>query len=346
MTTAPQVASRSKAPPLRARSVRGTAGALLGLGTHLPERVVTNDDLAATGLDTSDAWIVERTGIRERRMAPPGTAAAELGEAAARRALRASGVATEALEPIIVSSTTPDGPMPPMACRIQERLGASGAMAMDLLAACSGFVYGLSVADTMIAAGQADTALIVGAEVMSRLMDWTDRSTCVLFGDAAGAAVVGRAQAGSGFLSWCLGADGRGRHLIGTGHDPRGPYAAGEASPTLFMRGPEVFKFATDILTRQARAITEVAGVGIEDVDLWVPHQANYRIIEAAARRLGVPAERVVVTVGQVGNTSSSSIPLSLHMASQEGRLRPGDLVGLLTMGAGLTWGSCLLRWS
>jgi 3-oxoacyl-[acyl-carrier-protein] synthase III len=339
------VSARRLHPPVSARAVRGLTSAIAGVGVATPETVVTNDDFHRRGLDTSDEWIATRTGIRERRIAEPGTPAAALGERAARHALEAAGTDPASVDVIVVSSTSPDGPMPSMACRIQEGIGAVGAMAVDVLAACTGFLYALSMADAAIAAGRADTALVIGAEVMSRVLDWNDRSTCVLFGDGAGAVVLRRARAGAGFLSWCVGADGRGSRLVGVGTDPRGAWAAGEHDAKLFMNGPEVFRFAVDVFVRQGLAIAEAAGMSPADVDLWVPHQANQRIIEASARRLGVPMERVVLTIDRYANTSSSSIPIALDHALAGGRLRSGDRVGLLTMGAGLTWGACLLRW-
>jgi 3-oxoacyl-[acyl-carrier-protein] synthase-3 len=216
---------------------------------------------------------------------------------------------------------------------------------MDLLAACSGFAYALSVADAYVASGRADTVLVIGAEVLTRLVDWTDRGTCVLFADGAGAAVVRPARRGPGFQGWCLGADGRGYDKITCGDVARGAYAAGEGTPTIGMRGPDVFKFSTDIFIRQAHAVAEVAGVSMDDIDLWVPHQANRRIIEAAAQRIGLPMERVMVNIDRYGNTSTATIPLAIQDALDQGRLTAGDTVLIAGFGSGLTWAACLLEW-
>ncbi|HEY4028260.1 MAG TPA: beta-ketoacyl-ACP synthase 3, partial [Candidatus Dormibacteraeota bacterium] len=246
---------------------------------------------------------------------------------------------------IVVATSTPDGPFPSIACRVQNDLGIPGCCAMDLLAACSGFAYALSVADAYVASGRADTVLVIGAEVLSRLVDWTDRGTCVLFADGAGAAVVEPARRGAGFRSWCLGADGRGYDKITCGDIPRGAYAAGDSNPSLAMKGPDVFRFATDIFIRQAFAVADAAGVTIDDIDLWVPHQANRRIIEGAAQRIGLPVDRVMVNIDRYGNTSTATIPLALHDALEQDRLHEGDTVLIAGFGSGLTWAACLLEW-
>jgi 3-oxoacyl-[acyl-carrier-protein] synthase-3 len=246
---------------------------------------------------------------------------------------------------ILVATSTPDGPFPSVACRVQNELGAPGSCAMDLLAACSGFAYALSVADAYVSSGRADTILVIGAEVLTRLVDWTDRGTCVLFADGAGAAVVKPATRGAGFMSWCLGADGRGFDKITCGDIDRGAYVAGESNPFIGMKGPDVFKFATDIFIRQAHAVAAAAGVDMDNIDLWVPHQANRRIIEAAAHRIGLPMERVMVNIDRFGNTSTATIPLALYDAVEQGRLHPGDRVLIAGFGSGLTWAACLLEW-
>jgi 3-oxoacyl-[acyl-carrier-protein] synthase-3 len=216
---------------------------------------------------------------------------------------------------------------------------------MDLLAACTGFVYALSVADTYVSSGQADTVLVIGAEVLSRMIDYSQRGTCVIFGDGAGAAVVRPAKRGPGFQSWCLGSDGRGYAQVTAGNYEIGPYTAHEARPYIDMKGPDVFKFATDIFIRQAYAVAAEAGVGMDQIDLWVPHQANRRIIEAAARRIGLPMERVACYIDDFGNTSTASIPLALADAIAAGRVQSGDTLLIAGFGSGLTWGACLLEW-
>lgn len=335
---------RTGAVPLRSYRAVGRPVAMAGLGVSAPQKIVTNLDLEKI-VDTSDQWIRERTGIRERRIAEPGTTTFALATDAAEKALAAAGVTAAEVDMILVGTSSPDGPFPSIACRVQERLGVPGAAAWDLLAACSGFVYQLSTAAQYISSGAVDTVLVIGAEVLSRITDWTDRATCVLFADGAGAAVVRPATKGAGFRSWCLGADGRGYDGITCGDIERGGYTGGPDAPKIGMKGTEVFKFATDIFVRQAYAVTEAAGISMEDVDLFVPHQANARIIEAAARRMGLPMERVVVNIDRYGNTSTASIPLALSDAIIEGRIRTGDHVLMAGFGSGLTWGACLLEW-
>ncbi|HLH69588.1 MAG TPA: beta-ketoacyl-ACP synthase III [Candidatus Dormibacteraeota bacterium] len=339
-------APRLSTPPARLRSYRahGRPVAIAGLGVYLPERVLTNQELERT-VETSDQWITERSGIRERRLAEPGTPTFELAARAASNALDDAGISAEEVDLILVATSSPDGPFPSVACRVQERLGASGGGAVDLLGACSGFTYALSVAEAYVAGERADTVLVIGAEVLSRLVDWRDRNTCILFGDGAGAAVVRPATGGAGFLSWCLGADGRGYDRIWCGDVERGAYAAQIPQPHIGMDGAEVFRFAIDIFIRQAATVAEAAGLTIDDIDLWVPHQANRRIIEAAARRVGLPMDRVMVNIERYGNTSTATIPLALHDAVTQGRLASGDRVLLAGFGAGLTWGACLLEW-
>jgi 3-oxoacyl-[acyl-carrier-protein] synthase-3 len=337
--------TRSDAVPLKTYRTAGRPSAIAGVGVYSPERVLTNHDLEKI-VETSDQWIVERTGISERRIAEPGTSTHTLAYEAAVRALDAAGVAASELDLILVSTSTPDAPFPSVACRLQDKLGVPGAAAMDLLAACTGFVYALSVADSYVASGRAETVLVVGAEVLSRYVNWQDRGTCVIFGDGAGAAVVRPARAGAGFMSWCLGSDGRGFRQVACGVDiDRGPLAALETDPKISMSGPDVFKFATDIFIRQAEAVARTAGLTMDDIDLWVPHQANRRIIEAAARRIGLPMERVMVNIERFGNTSTATIPLALNDALAQGRIKPGDKVLMAGFGSGLTWGACLLEW-
>ncbi|MBO0690582.1 MAG: ketoacyl-ACP synthase III [Candidatus Dormibacteraeota bacterium] len=338
------IRARSSAVPLRTFSVRGRPAAIAGLGTHVPAKVLTNADLERM-VDTSDHWIRERTGIERRHVAEPGTATFELATQASERALEDAAVTASDLDMIIVSTSSPDGPFPSVACRVQEQLGVPGCPAVDLLAACSGFQYALSMAHSYVATEQADTVLVVGAEVLTRYVDWTDRGTCVLFSDGAGAAIVRPAERGPGILSWCLGADGRGYDQITCGDVPRGPFAAHDPEPKIGMKGPDVFKFATDIFIRMAYAVAEQADMRPEDIDLWVPHQANGRIIETAARRIGLPLERVAITIGEYGNNSTATVPLALAHSVREGCVRPGDRVLLAGFGSGLTWGACLFEW-
>jgi 3-oxoacyl-[acyl-carrier-protein] synthase-3 len=340
--TAPRV--RSDAVPLRTYLSAGRPAAISGLAVEIPPRVLTNQDLEKI-VETSDQWITERTGIKRRHIAEPGTATFELATAAARKALARAGVQPSELDLIVVATSTPDGPFPSVSCRVQEQLGVPGACALDILAACTGFVYALSLADTYVSSGRADTVLVIGAEMLSRMVNWTDRGTCVLFSDGAGAAIVRPAERGAGFTAWCLGSDGRGYDQITYGDIAKGAYAANDFSAGIGMKGPDVFKFATDIFIRQAYAVAEAAGVSMDDIALWVPHQANRRIIEAAARRVGLPMERVMTTIEEYGNNSTATIPIALHQAQAEGRLRSGDKVLLAAFGSGLTWGACLLEW-
>jgi 3-oxoacyl-[acyl-carrier-protein] synthase-3 len=336
---------RSDALPLRTYRSQGRPAAIAGLGVDAPERILTNADLERI-VETSDQWIVERTGIRRRHIAEPGTTTFSIATRAARQALAASGVQPAELDMILVATSTPDGPFPSIACRVQEQLGVPGCAAVDLLAACSGFIYALSAAEAYVSSGRADTVLVIGAEVLSRMVDWKDRGTCVLFADGAGAAVVRPAERGAGFSAWCLGADGRGFDQITYGDPVTGAYSSADPSSAhIGMKGPDVFKFAVDIFIRQAYAVAAAAGVSVEDIDLFVPHQANSRIIEAAARRVGLPMERVMINIDEYGNTSTATIPLALNDAVRQGRLKSGDTVLAAGFGSGLTWGACLFEW-
>jgi len=316
---------------------------ITGTGGYLPERVLTNHDLERM-VDTSDQWIRERTGIRERRIAAPDETTSMLAERAARRALAAAGLAPEAVDLIVLATTTPDQVFPSTACLLQRRLGISGCAAFDVQAVCTGFIYALAVADKFIRAGDARRALVVGAETLSRIVDWSDRSTCVLFGDGAGAVVLEAAEE-PGVLSTHLHADGGYAELlqvpagISQGYDK---VRAGEAY--VEMRGSEVFKVAVNTLGRIVDETLEANGLGREAVDWLIPHQANIRIIAATARKLGLPMERVVVTVDRHGNTSAASVPLALDAAVRDGRIRRGELLLLEAFGGGFTWGSALVR--
>ncbi len=316
---------------------------ITGTGGHLPERVLTNHDLERM-VETSDQWIRERTGIRERRIAAPDETTSVLAEHAARRAMEAAGVGPRDIDLIVLATTTPDQVFPSTACLLQRRLGIHGCPAFDVQAVCTGFIYALAVADKFIRTGDARCALVVGAETLSRIVDWNDRSTCVLFGDGAGAVVLQAAEE-PGILSTHLHADGDYAELlqvpagISQGYDT---VRAGEAY--MEMRGSEVFKVAVNTLGRIVDETLEANGLGRDAVDWLVPHQANIRIIAATARKLGLPMERVVVTVDRHGNTSAASVPLALDVAVRDGRIRPGELLLLEAFGGGFTWGSALVR--
>jgi 3-oxoacyl-[acyl-carrier-protein] synthase-3 len=316
---------------------------ITGLGCHVPERVVTNEELSAM-VDTNDEWIVTRTGIRERRIAADGEALTDIALPAARTALERAGLAAADVEFIVVATVTPDMAFPASAALIADELGAHDAAAYDLSAGCTGFVYALAQAYGMVAAGLVDNALVVGGDVLSKILDWSDRSTVILFGDGAGAVVLQRSSNGGGFLGFELGAEGGGgMHLWLPGSGSR---AFDDPARFVKMNGREVFRFATRVLVSSAERILEECGKTVDDVDLYVPHQANVRIIDHATRKLGIPAEKVVVNVDRYGNTSSGSVPLALADAADDGRLRPGELVLMTGMGAGLTWGSGLIEWT
>jgi 3-oxoacyl-[acyl-carrier-protein] synthase-3 len=321
---------------------KGIEISITGLGTYVPERVMTNDDLAKY-VDTSDEWIIERTGIHERRMATEEEALSDLALPAAREALADAGVEGKDIDLLIVATVTPDMVFPSTAALLADALGARDAAAYDLSAGCTGFMYGIAQAYGMLAAGLSKRALVVGGDVLSKILDWTDRSTLVLFGDGAGAVVLEPVPE-QGFLGFELGADGSGGESLWL--PGSGSRKFDESAKYVKMNGREVFKFATRVLVQSAQALLEQCEVTIADVDVYVPHQANVRIIDHATKKLGVPSERVVVNVERYGNTSSGSIPLALADARADGRLRPGSLVLMTGMGAGLTWGSALMRWT
>jgi 3-oxoacyl-[acyl-carrier-protein] synthase-3 len=313
---------------------------IVGTGSALPARVVTNAELALT-MDTSDEWIVSRTGIRQRYIAAETQTSSDLGAEASRAALAAAGLAADELDLIIVATSTPDYIFPSTACLMQAKLGTSGQIAFDVQAVCSGFVYGLATADAFIRAGQAKRALVVGAEVFSRILDWNDRGTCVLFGDGAGAVVLA-ADERPGILASSLHADGRHSGILSVPGNVCGGKVVG--SPFLQMDGQAVFKFAVRVLDEAARETVAKCGLTLADVDWLVPHQANVRILEATARRLGLPLEKVIVTVDRHGNTSAASVPLALDLAIRDGRIRPGQRVMLEGVGGGFTWGASLVQ--
>ena len=317
---------------------------ITGLGAHVPDRVLTNEELS-TIVDTSDEWIMTRTGIRERRIAAPEEALTDLAMPAARAALAQAHVDPRDVDLLLCATVTPDMMFPTSSALLADALGADDAAAYDLLAGCTGFMYALAQAYGMLAAGLAERALVVGGDVLSRILDWTDRSTLVLFGDGAGAVVLERVDR-PGFLGFELGADGGGGiHLSLPGSGSRQKEQA-EANGYIHMNGREVFKFATRVLVSSAEAVLERCDVAVEDVDVYVPHQANVRIMDHAAQKLGIPRERMVVNVDRYGNTSSGSIPLALAEAQADGKLKEGDLVLMTGMGAGLTWGSALMEWT
>ncbi len=323
-------------------SANGTRIGITGLGVYVPERVVTNDDLAKY-VDTSDEWIVERTGIRERRMATEDEALTDIAMPAARDALADAGVEASEIDLLICATVTPDMMFPTSSALMADALVMPQAAAYDLLAGCTGFMYAVAQAYGMLAAGLSRRALVVGGDVLSKILDWDDRSTLVLFGDGAGAVVMEPVSRG-GFLGFELGADGGGGvHLQYPGSGSR---VFENPESMLKMNGREVFKFATRVLVSSAEAVLAECGKTIEDVDVYVPHQANKRIIDHAVGKLGVPVERTVVNVDRYGNTSSGSIPLALADARADGRLHDGALVLMTGMGAGLTWGSALLEWT
>jgi 3-oxoacyl-[acyl-carrier-protein] synthase-3 len=324
-----------------------TGSTIAGMGRYVPARVLTNAELAPT-VNSTDEWIRSHTGIEERRIAAPEEASSDLAFHAATEALDAAGAGPSDLDLIVVGSATPDSSFPNISSLLQERLGARTVGCLDVSSACSSFIYGLSVAHGAIVSEQAETVLVVGADTLSRITNWRDRSTCVLFGDAAGAAVVRPASAGSGFLSFALGGSGEGRHLYmraGGSRTPASFETVERGEHYLSMNGPEVYKFAVQTMPRVAAEALSEAGLGPDDVDFVIPHQANLRIIHSVAVRLGVPMEKFFVNVQRYGNTSAASIPVALYEAVQSGRVRAGDLGVMVAFGAGYTWGACAIRW-
>ena len=318
---------------------------IAGTGSYLPEKVVTNDDLSKV-VDTSDEWIRTRTGIRQRHVAADGQTSSDMGHQAALKAIEAAGIDPSGIDLIVVGTTTPDYVFPSTACLIQQKLGIPGCPAFDVNAACSGFLFALSVADQFIRTGSARTVLVVGVETLTRMVDWTDRTTCVLFGDGAGAVVL-KADADTGILSTHLHADGNKRDLlccpvgVSAGFDNSLP----NAGVRITMAGNEVFKHAVKALDSVVDEALEANGLDKGDLDWLIPHQANLRIIEATAKRLDMPMERVIVTVDRHGNTSSGSVPLALDEAVRSGRVQRGQLLLLEAFGGGFTWGAALLRY-
>jgi 3-oxoacyl-[acyl-carrier-protein] synthase-3 len=315
---------------------------LLGTGSALPSRVVSNAELAET-VDTSDEWIVERTGIRQRHIAGDGETTSSLATDAARKALAAAGVEAGEIGLIILATATPDQTFPASATLVQAALGINDCVAFDVAAVCSGFLYAVTVADSMIRSGAAEKALVIGSETFSRILDWEDRGTCVLFGDGAGAVVLGAEESidgRRGILASKLHADGRHNQLL---YVDGGPSTTGTVGK-LRMKGQEVFRHAVVNLASVLRETLEVAGLGVEEIDWLVPHQANARILDATARKLRLSPDKVIMTVDRHANTSAASVPLALDCAVRDGRIKAGDLVVLEAMGGGFTWGACALR--
>ena len=313
---------------------------ILGAGSALPKRRISNEELAER-VETSDAWIVERTGIKSRYIAEDGETTATLATDAARRALEHAGVAATDIELFVIATATPDQTFPSSATKVQAALGINDCIAFDVHAVCTGFLYALSVADSMLRSGNASKALVIGAETFSRILDWEDRATCVLFGDGAGALVLSAEETESGILATKLHADGRHNDLLFVDGGPSTTGTVGK----LRMKGREVFRHAVVNLADVLHEVLAAAGLSADDVDWVVPHQANARILDATARKLGLPAEKVVVTVDEHANTSAASVPLAFDAAVKDGRIKRGDVVVLEAMGGGFTWGAAALRY-
>ena len=329
---------------MTSQQVQGRRAVVVGLGSYLPVRVMTNAELAAS-VDTSDTWIVQRTGIRQRHIASADETTASLGLRAAQAALADARLGAADIDLIVVATSTPDYTFPAVATQIQAALGCDGGVAFDLQAVCSGFVFAVATAEKFLLSGSHRRALVIGAETFSRLLDWTDRTTCVLFGDGAGAVVLevraGDAAEGRGILTTHLRSDGRHREKL---YVDGGPSTTGTVGH-LRMAGRDVFRHAVGMVTDVVADAFAAAGLTAADLDWFVPHQANRRIIDASAEKLGIAAEKVVVTVDRHGNTSAASIPLALAVARDDGRIKRGDLVMIEAMGGGFTWGSALVRW-
>ncbi len=318
---------------------------IVGLGSYVPEKVLTNFDLEKL-VETSDEWITTRTGIKERRVAAAHEKTTTMAIEAAKAALADANVSASDIDLIIVATVTPDYFFPSTACQVQDAIGASKAAAFDLLVGCTGFVYGVVTACQFVQTGVAGCVLVVGSETLTRIVDWTDRKTCVLFGDGAGAAVIMPVSEGKGLLGFELGSDGSGGPLL-KAEAIQGCYGAAvgiNGRPTIFMNGNEVFKFAVRVMADSTLSALRKAGLTIDGVDLIVPHQANTRIIDAAARRLGVPMEKVFVNVDRYGNTSAASVPIAMDEAKRSGRMKEGDVVVATSFGAGLSWATFVMR--
>ena len=327
--------------------IRGAT--IVGTGMHVPEGVITNADLEKM-VDTSDEWIRERTGIVERRIVAPGEASSDLALAAARRALEMAGLEATDIDQIILATTTPDRLLPSCACTVQQKLGASRAAAYDVFAACTGFVFGLGLAKSLIGSRAADTVLLIGVETLTRIVDFKDRNTCVLFGDGAGAAVLRPCAPEEGVLAVDMHSDGTLGDVLevpaGGSLLPASAETVRDRKHYIWMRGKKLFPFAVRSMDESLRTVLEQVGLGPQDLDLVIPHQANRRILDAVRERLGIPENKMVVNIDRYGNTSSASIPISLDEVVRAGRLAPGDSVGLAAFGGGATWGASIVRWT
>ncbi|MEQ8173914.1 MAG: beta-ketoacyl-ACP synthase III [Syntrophomonadaceae bacterium] len=319
-----------------------------GIGYSLPSNILSNKDLERM-VDTTDQWIVDRTGVKERRIAPLGTATSDYSYDAALMALKQAGVSPEQIDLIIEATSSPDMLFPSTSCIVQERLEAWNAAAFDLAAGCTGFVYGVGVAEKFLLSPSYKNILVIGSDMVSRVVDYTDRGTCILFGDGAGAAVLSRGSDKYGILASYLGADGRGgKHLYMPGGGsaiPATPESVEARQHYLRMNGQEIFKFATAIIDQVANRLLAEAGLSYDDIDIFVPHQANLRIIKAAVRRMNIAPEKTLINIDKYGNMSAASIPVALAEAEREGRLKPGDVVMMIAFGAGLTYGGMIMRW-
>jgi 3-oxoacyl-[acyl-carrier-protein] synthase-3 len=328
-------------------TIRGAT--IAGTGMYVPDRVLSNADLEKL-VDTTDEWIVERTGIRERRIAAPGQASSDLALIAARRALAMAKVDARDVDQIILATTTPDRILPSCACTLQQKLGAPRAAAYDMFAACTGFVFGLGMARGLIGARVADTVLLIGVETLSRIVDYTDRNTCVLFGDGAGAAVIRPCAAGEGVLAVDMHSDGELGEVLevpaGISRNPATAATVGGGEHFIRMQGKKLFPFAVRSMEDSLRKCLAASGMEPSDLEIVIPHQANLRIIDAVRERIGIPAERMIVNIARYGNTSSASIPIALDESVRAGRLKPGDGVGFAAFGGGATWGGSVMRWT
>lgn len=321
---------------------------IAGIGTCVPDQVLTNADLEKM-VDTSDEWIRSRSGIRERRIASPQEASSDFAVVAAERALNNAGAAPEEVDLIIVATNTPDMFFPATACLVQDRLGAGNAGAFDLAAGCTGFIYAVAVGSQFVSTGAYRTVLVIGADTLSKVVNWEDRNTCVLFGDGAGAVVLRPAPPGSGILSFRLHSDGAGGpHLLlpaGGSRMPATRETVENKLHTIHMNGKEVFKFAVRVMGEAAEEVLAAAGLKQSDLDFFIPHQANIRIIESAAKRLGLPMDKVLVNIDRYGNSSTASVPLALEEAVQRGKVKHGDHIVMVGFGTGLTWGAIAMKW-
>ncbi len=320
---------------------------IIGIGSYLPETIMSNDDLSQM-VDTNSEWILTRTGINQRHINANGMVTSDMATEASKKAIAAAGVDLNDIELIILATVTPDMPFPPTACHVQAKLGITKAAAFDLGAVCSGFLYSMSVAEKFIKVGEYKTILVIGVEMLSRIMDWQDRGTCVIFGDGAGAAVI-QASDNEGILSTHLYSDGNYANLLcmpgGGTCNPASPYSLENRLHYIKMQGNEIFKLAVRSMTQASEHALETNGLTVSDVDLFIPHQANIRIIESTARKLGVSMDRVVTTVDRHANTSAASIPLAMDQANKDGRMNSGDTVLTAAFGGGLSWASALMRW-